>query len=104
MQFLLTGEEVTRKVIGLSHGPMIRLFDSVGRVVRESGPGVHPIVEAAAGRGQTGGMCRSIKTLRPPALPEEATEEQTALFEVAKQEGEYVLPDRSVLRTSPPAV
>ncbi|GAA2523045.1 DUF2277 domain-containing protein [Streptomyces fimbriatus] len=29
---------------------------------------------AAPGR-QTGGMCRSIKTLRPPALPEEATEE-----------------------------
>ncbi|GAP46380.1 DUF2277 domain-containing protein [Streptomyces azureus] len=24
--------------------------------------------------GQTGGMCRSIKTLRPPAMPEEATE------------------------------
>ncbi|GGQ18789.1 hypothetical protein GCM10010233_39820 [Streptomyces pseudogriseolus] len=27
------------------------------------------------GRGETGVMCRSIKTLRPPALPEEATEE-----------------------------
>src|SRR4051812_36683941 len=25
-------------------------------------------------RGETGGMCRSIKTLRPPVLPEEATE------------------------------
>lgn len=29
-----------------------------------------------AGRADTGGMCRSIKTLRPPALPEEATEEE----------------------------
>lgn len=26
--------------------------------------------------GDTGGMCRSIKTLRPPALPEEATDEE----------------------------
>ncbi len=26
------------------------------------------------GKGETGGMCRSIKTLRPPAMPEEATE------------------------------
>jgi hypothetical protein len=25
-------------------------------------------------KGETGGMCRSIKTLRPPAMPEEATE------------------------------
>ncbi len=24
----------------------------------------------------TGGMCRSIKTLRPPVIPEEATEEE----------------------------
>lgn len=28
-----------------------------------------------SGAGHTGDMCRSIKTLRPPALPEEATEE-----------------------------
>ncbi|GKQ34194.1 hypothetical protein ALMP_07450 [Streptomyces sp. A012304] len=27
-------------------------------------------------RGETGGMCRSIKTLRPPVLAEEATEEE----------------------------
>lgn len=26
--------------------------------------------------GETGRMCRSIKTLRPPVLPEEATEEE----------------------------
>lgn len=26
--------------------------------------------------GHTGDMCRSIKTLRPPVLPEEATEEE----------------------------
>lgn len=26
------------------------------------------------GKSETGGMCRSIKTLRPPAMPEEATE------------------------------
>jgi hypothetical protein len=29
-----------------------------------------------SGGVDTGGMCRSIKTLRPPALPEEATEEE----------------------------
>lgn len=29
-----------------------------------------------SGTGHTGVMCRSIKTLRPPALPEEATEEE----------------------------
>ncbi len=32
-----------------------------------------------AGRGgkrQTGGMCRSIKTLRPPVLPDEATDDE----------------------------
>lgn len=28
-----------------------------------------------SGARHTGGMCRSIKTLRPPALPEEATED-----------------------------
>ena len=28
------------------------------------------------GRRETGLMCRSIKTLRPPAIPEEATEEE----------------------------
>lgn len=31
---------------------------------------------AAAHARHTGGMCRSIKTLRPPVLPEEATEEE----------------------------
>lgn len=31
---------------------------------------------AAALARHTGGMCRSIKTLRPPVLPEEATEEE----------------------------
>ncbi|GAA2476177.1 DUF2277 domain-containing protein [Streptomyces gobitricini] len=30
---------------------------------------------AGDGRAHTGGMCRSIKTLRPPVLPTEATEE-----------------------------
>ncbi|GAA3991340.1 DUF2277 domain-containing protein [Streptomyces plumbiresistens] len=34
------------------------------------GPAIFP------GGGETGGMCRSIKTLRPPVLPEEATEEE----------------------------
>ncbi len=34
------------------------------------------IFAAAGGLGQTGSMCRSIKTLRPPALAEEATEEE----------------------------
>ncbi|GGT93141.1 hypothetical protein GCM10010289_11440 [Streptomyces violascens] len=28
-----------------------------------------------SGVGHTGGMCRSIKTLRPPAMPEEATDD-----------------------------
>ncbi len=33
------------------------------------------IIAGAGGLRETGGMCRSIKTLRPPVLPEEATEE-----------------------------
>jgi hypothetical protein len=33
------------------------------------------IMAEAGGARETGGMCRSIKTLRPPALPEEATDE-----------------------------
>ncbi|AJE85849.1 hypothetical protein SLNWT_5473 [Streptomyces albus] len=42
------------------------------------GPG-RSYPQASAGSAplrNTGGMCRSIKTLRPPALPEEATEEE----------------------------
>ncbi|GAA2521169.1 hypothetical protein GCM10010276_84810 [Streptomyces longisporus] len=47
-------------------------------------PSVGPVVVAASRRiiagtpelGETGLMCRSIKTLRPPVLPEEATEEE----------------------------
>ena len=35
--------------------------------------------------------------------PDEETEEQTALFDVPREEGEYVLPDRAVLKVSPPA-
>ena len=34
------------------------------------------IVAQEGARGQTVSMCRSIKTLRPPALPEEATEDE----------------------------
>ncbi|MBA3475788.1 MAG: DNA translocase FtsK, partial [Actinobacteria bacterium] len=40
----------------------------------------------------------------PPQLlldPEGVTDEQTALFDVPRAEGEYVLPDRSVLKSSP---
>jgi S-DNA-T family DNA segregation ATPase FtsK/SpoIIIE len=37
----------------------------------------------------------------PLLLDEEATEEQTALFDVARAAGAYVLPDRSVLTISP---
>ncbi|AYN43858.1 DUF2277 domain-containing protein [Streptomyces dangxiongensis] len=33
------------------------------------------IIAGPAGARQTEGMCRSIKTLRPPALPGEATDE-----------------------------
>jgi S-DNA-T family DNA segregation ATPase FtsK/SpoIIIE len=41
----------------------------------------------------------------PPLLLEadEETEEQSTLFDVPRAEGEYVLPDRSVLKPSPPA-
>ena len=39
----------------------------------------------------------------PMLLDEEATEEQAALFDVPRAEGAYVLPDRSVLKTSPAA-
>jgi S-DNA-T family DNA segregation ATPase FtsK/SpoIIIE len=41
----------------------------------------------------------------PPQLllDEEPTEEQTALFDVPRAQGEYVLPERSILKTSPPA-
>ncbi len=35
--------------------------------------------------------------------PDDATEEQPALFDVPRAEGEYVLPDRAVLKVSPPA-
>jgi hypothetical protein len=34
------------------------------------------IIAADPELGETGLMCRSIKTLRPPVLPEEATEEE----------------------------
>jgi len=40
----------------------------------------------------------------PPSLlldPDGVTDEQTALFDVPRAEGEYVLPDRAVLKTSP---
>ena len=40
----------------------------------------------------------------PPQLlldPEGVTDEQTALFDVPRAEGEYVLPDRAVLKSSP---
>lgn len=33
------------------------------------------IIAGAGGERETWGMCRSIKTLRPPALPDEATDE-----------------------------
>ena len=33
------------------------------------------IFAGVGGLGQTGGMCRSIKTLRPPVLPGEATDD-----------------------------
>jgi DNA segregation ATPase FtsK/SpoIIIE, S-DNA-T family len=39
----------------------------------------------------------------PMLLDDEATEEQTALFDVPRTPGDYVLPDRTVLKTSPPA-
>ena len=41
----------------------------------------------------------------PPLLvqPDDVTEEQTALFDVPREEGEYVLPDRGVLKVSPAA-
>jgi S-DNA-T family DNA segregation ATPase FtsK/SpoIIIE len=40
----------------------------------------------------------------PPLLVgDEPTEEQTALFDVPRSESEYVLPDRAVLKSSPPA-
>jgi S-DNA-T family DNA segregation ATPase FtsK/SpoIIIE len=41
----------------------------------------------------------------PPLLlgPDDATEEQAPLFDVPRAEGEYVLPDRAVLKISPPA-
>ena len=41
----------------------------------------------------------------PPLLvdPDDETEEQTALFDVPRAEGAYVLPDRAVLKVSPPA-
>jgi S-DNA-T family DNA segregation ATPase FtsK/SpoIIIE len=39
----------------------------------------------------------------PLLLADEPTEEQSALFDVPRAEGEYVLPDRAVLKTSPPA-
>ncbi len=35
--------------------------------------------------------------------PDEETEEQSTLFDAPRAEGEYVLPDRAVLKTSPPA-
>ena len=35
--------------------------------------------------------------------PDDETEEQPALFDVPRAEGEYVLPDRAVLKVSPPA-
>jgi hypothetical protein len=37
--------------------------------------GAHEPAVPPVSRCETGAMCRSIKTLRPPALPEEATEE-----------------------------
>ena len=41
----------------------------------------------------------------PPLLvdSDDVTEEQTALFDVPRPEGAYVLPDRAVLKVSPPA-
>jgi DNA segregation ATPase FtsK/SpoIIIE, S-DNA-T family len=40
----------------------------------------------------------------PPLLTEDdETEEQAALFDVPRAEGDYVLPDRGVLKVSPPA-
>ena len=36
-----------------------------------------------------------------PARPDGVTDEQTALFDVPPAEGEYVLPDRAVLKSSP---
>ena len=40
----------------------------------------------------------------PPLLADEdETEEASTLFDVPREEGEYVLPDRAVLKTSPPA-
>ncbi|MGH3072176.1 MAG: DNA translocase FtsK, partial [Gaiellaceae bacterium] len=39
----------------------------------------------------------------PLMLADEVTEEQTALFDIPRAENEYVLPDRSVLKTSPAA-
>lgn len=55
---------------------MIRLFDFGWRVTQGSWGGIHSFVAPGGPRRKTGGMCRSIKTLRPPALPEEATEEE----------------------------
>lgn len=37
---------------------------------------LHPVLDARTPGRETGCMCRSIKTLRPPAVPEEATEEE----------------------------
>lgn len=96
MQLLLTCEEIAREVVGRSHAVMVRLFDLVGRLPRSVGrgwgggslgrrAGGPPVVAGCGGvRGGTGGgwerdtgrMCRSIKTLRPPAIPEEATEDE----------------------------
>jgi DNA segregation ATPase FtsK/SpoIIIE, S-DNA-T family len=39
----------------------------------------------------------------PLLVGDEPTEEQTALFDVPRAHGDYVLPDRSILKTSPPA-
>ena len=40
---------------------------------------------------------------RCSSTPNEETEEQAALFDVPRAEGAYVLPDRAVLKVSPPA-
>lgn len=72
---------------------MVLLFELRGRATREDGGGAASLGlltswspgpratgrlprPAPVPRWQAGGMCRSIKTLRPPAIPDDATEEE----------------------------
>ncbi|GGT53355.1 hypothetical protein GCM10010256_07630 [Streptomyces coeruleorubidus] len=74
------GGEQTAHAAGTQDGhgefvPHVGFLSSVGpTVVAASWRSSQPSLSYGGRKGQTGGMCRSIKTLRPPAMPEEATD------------------------------